>query len=202
MEPTIPVHACALPLEKRNPATPTLSPEAIFRKHAPRVYNLARHMLGNDADAEDVTQDVFLQVVRKLPTFRGEAAFATWLHRVAVNAALACRRKRAFREDHRVADPLGDFQNDRSQRGSVRPRFSSPERQVLDRERHQLIEIALARLPKAYRDVVVLADLEELPNARIATTLGLTVPAVASRLHRGRLLMRKALAPCFEESAA
>ena len=76
----------------------TLTPERVFRDYAPRVYNLARRMLGNDADAEDVTQDVLLQVVRKLDTFRGEAAFPTWLHRVTVNAALANRRKRARRK--------------------------------------------------------------------------------------------------------
>src|SRR3954453_17128380 len=72
-----------------------LTPERVFHEYLPRVYNLARRMLGNDADAEDVTQDVLLQVVRKLHTFRGDAAFSTWLHRVTVNAALAHRRKRA-----------------------------------------------------------------------------------------------------------
>jgi RNA polymerase sigma-70 factor (ECF subfamily) len=202
MENTIPVHAGYLATQEQDSANSPLTPETIFRQHAPRVYNLARRMLGNDADAEDVTQDVFLQVIRKLPTFRGEAAFATWLYRVAVNAALACRRKRALREEHRVADPLDDFQEDGSHRAPVRGWVSSPERQVLDHERHQLIEDALARLPEAYRDVYVLADVEELPNARIAELLDLTVPAVASRLHRARLLMRKALAPYFEEPAA
>src|ERR1700759_179251 len=88
------------------------SPEQVFHDHAPRVYNLARRMLGSDADAEDVTQDVLLQVVRKLPTFRGESAFPTWLHRVTVNAALAHRRKRAVREEGRVYDPLENFQDD------------------------------------------------------------------------------------------
>src|SRR4249919_4375571 len=87
----------------------TLTPEQVFRDHAPRVYNLARRMLGNDADAEDVTQDVLLQVVRKLDTFRGDAALPTWLHRVTVNAALAHRRKRARRDDGRVSDPLDGF---------------------------------------------------------------------------------------------
>src|SRR5580700_2961012 len=82
-----------------------LTPETVFRDYAPRIYNLARRMLGADADAEDVTQDVLLQVVRKLDTFRGESAFPTWLHRVTVNAALAHRRKRAQVQKHQVADP-------------------------------------------------------------------------------------------------
>src|SRR6476620_6456936 len=78
---------------------PPLTPEQVFREHAPRVYNLARRMLGNDADAEDVTSEVLLQVVRKLHTFRGDAALPTWLHRVTVNAALALREKRANRQE-------------------------------------------------------------------------------------------------------
>src|SRR2546427_3789423 len=88
---------------------PPATPEIVFREYAPRVYNLARRMLANDADAEDVTQDVLLQVVRKLDTFRGEAAFPTWLHRVTVNAALANRRKRSRRDEGRVYDPLDQF---------------------------------------------------------------------------------------------
>src|SRR5437773_8961045 len=83
-----------------------LTPDQVFRDYAPRVYNLARRMLGNDADAEDVTQDVLLQVVRKLDTFRGESAFPTWLHRVTVNAALANRRKRATRRADRKSTRL------------------------------------------------------------------------------------------------
>src|SRR5438874_10397920 len=89
-----------------------LTPDQVFRDYAPRVYNLARRMLGNDADAEDVTQEVLLQVVRKLDTFRGESAFPTWLHRVTVNAALAHRRKRAARDEHEAPDPLDRLFND------------------------------------------------------------------------------------------
>src|SRR5438874_10825662 len=86
-----------------------LTPDQVFRDYAPRVFGLARRMLGNDADAEDVTQDVLLQVVRKLDTFRGEADITTWLHRVTVNAALAHRAKRARREERELHDPLELF---------------------------------------------------------------------------------------------
>src|SRR3954471_18566967 len=91
---------------------PPLTPDRVFRDYAPRVYNLARRILANDADAEDVTQDVLLQVVRKLDTFRGDAAFTTWLHRVTVNAALANRRKAHNRQEKTVADPLEAFIDD------------------------------------------------------------------------------------------
>jgi RNA polymerase sigma-70 factor (ECF subfamily) len=177
------------------------TPAEVFRDYAPRVYNLARRMLGNDADAEDVTQDVFVQVVRKLPTFRGESAFPTWLHRVTVNAALTFRRKRAAREAHRTHPLPDDFGSDGGHLAPVRPWSATPADEALDRETQQLIEDAIGRLPEAYRDVYVLADVEGLPAAEFAEMLGLSVHAAKSRLHRARLLMRKALARHFERSA-
>jgi RNA polymerase sigma-70 factor, ECF subfamily len=179
-----------------------LTPELVFREYAPRIYNLARRMLGNDADAEDVTQDVLLQVVRKLDTFRGDSQIATWLHRVTVNAALAHRGKRARREEHEVHDPLEHLLEDGRHRTSVKPWSVSPDQRALDQETHGLIEGAIARLPEIYRDVYVLADVEGLNNPEIADILGLSVPAVKSRLHRARLLMRNALAHHFEEVPA
>src|SRR5918911_700738 len=86
--------------------------EEVFRDYAPRIYHLAWRMLGNEADAEDVTQDVLLQLVRKLNTFRGESAFPTWLHRVTVNAALAHRRKRATRQARQSSEPLENLMDD------------------------------------------------------------------------------------------
>jgi RNA polymerase sigma-70 factor (ECF subfamily) len=186
---------------EKKPAAAPLTPERVFLEHAPRVYNLARRMLGNDADAEDVTQDVLLQVVRKLDTFRGEADIATWLHRVTVNAALAHRARRARREEHEVRDPMDHLLED-GHHANVRPWSVRPDQQALDRERHELIETAIAGLPEVYRDVYVLADVEGLSNPEIADLLGLSVPAVKSRLHRARLLMRDALAPHFEEVTA
>lgn len=180
----------------------SLTPERVFTEYAPRVYNLARRMLGNDADAEDVTQEVLLQVVRKIDTFRGESAFPTWLHKVTVNAALNHRRKRAAREEHQAADPLEKFLDNGHHHGPVNRWELGPEQQLLDRETQKLVEDAIARLPAIYRDVYVLADVEGLPNAEIATLLDLGVAAVKSRLHRARLLMRDALAHHFEEVSA
>jgi RNA polymerase sigma-70 factor, ECF subfamily len=186
-------------------AVAPLTAERVFREYAPRVFNLARRMLGNGADAEDVTQDVLLQVVRKLDTFRGEAAFPTWLHRVTVNAALAHRRKRANRQAHYSGEPLDTVLEDgdgQPHPGSLRPWSVSPDQSVLDAETHELIERAIAQLTESYRDVYVLADVEGLPNAEIAEILEMSVPAVKSRLHRARLMMRDALAPHFEEVAS
>ena len=192
------------PMEKNNgaPKPNDLTPELVFRDYAPRVYSLARRMLGNDADAEDVTQDVLLQVVRKLDTFRGEADFPTWLHRVTVNMALAHRGKRARREEHEVRDPLQDFQQDGHHGGPVQPWSVAPDKQAINRETQELVEQAIGTMPEIYRDVYVLADVEGMSNPEIGELLGMSVPAVKSRLHRGRIFMRNALAPHFEEMKA
>ncbi len=183
-------------------AGPPPTAETIFRDYAPRVYALARRMLGNDADAEDVTQDVLLQVVRKLDTFRGEAGIGTWLHRVTANAALAHRARRARRAEHEVHDEVDQLDGNLRPHGMIRPWSIEPDQQVLDQERQEIIERAIAQLPEIYRDVYVLADVEGLTNPEIGTMLGLSLPAVKSRLHRGRMLMRNALAPHFEEVTA
>jgi RNA polymerase sigma-70 factor (ECF subfamily) len=201
MNPSLPMQT-GLPSHSEEPIGLQPTPEKIFEDYAPRVYHLARRLLGNATDAEDVTQDVFLQVVGKLPTFRGEAALSTWLYRVTVNAALAYRRKRTLRKTGSLPDPLEDFRADGSHRVPVRRWMCRPLDQALHQEAHQLIEEAIAALPASYRDVYVLADVEELPITEIAGMLGLNEPAVKSRLHRARLVLRKALAPYFEEQAA
>jgi RNA polymerase sigma-70 factor (ECF subfamily) len=187
---------------KPTPAGPPPTVEQVFRDYAPRIYNLALRMLGNEADAEDVTQDVLLQLIRKLNTFRGESAFPTWLHRITVNAALAYRRKRASHEQHHVHDPLDDLLDGSRHAAPVRNWWIEPDKAAVDRETHRLIDKAIASLPEIYRDVYVLADVEGLANSEIADMLGLSVSAVKSRLHRARLLMRNALAPHFEEVPA
>src|SRR4030095_398764 len=120
---------------KAAPVGSALSVDQVVRDDSPRIYSLARRMLGNEADAEDVTQDVLLQVVRKLDTFRGESAFPTWLHRVTVNAALAHRRTRATRRERQPRDPLdrlfegaGDVHHHAS---PVRPWSVPPDQAVL-----------------------------------------------------------------------
>src|ERR1043166_4569969 len=117
-----------------DPPTPgtaeKVTPEFVFREYAPRIYNIARRMLGNDADAEDVTQDVLVQVIRKLDTFRGESALSTWLHRVTVNAALAHRQKRANRQKRETTDAIDELLPIPAN-GSVKRWNLSPDESVL-----------------------------------------------------------------------
>jgi len=186
---------------------PSPTPEIVFREYAPRIYNLARRMLGNDADAEDVTSEVLMQVVRKLHTYRGDAQLPTWLHRVTVNAALAHREKRANRTKHEhgtAEEALEAVSVDPTGRVKLaRPAYgSTPAEIVLADEERELIEDAVAKLPEPFRDVYVLADVEGLPNTEIAEMLDLSLPAVKSRLHRARLRMRDLLAPHYADTEA
>lgn len=180
------------------PLPEKLTPELVFREYAPRIFNIARRMLGNDADAEDVTQDVLLQVVRKLGTFRGDSQIGTWLHRVTVNAALAHRSKRATRLKYESAEPFDDTAPVMGPSGPVKRWNVAPDEPALAAEQSAVIERAINQLPEPFRDVYVLADVEGMPNVEIADMLGLSLPAVKSRLHRARLRMRDALAPHFE----
>jgi RNA polymerase sigma-70 factor (ECF subfamily) len=169
-----------------------LTPERVYQDYAPRVYNMARRMVQSDLDAEDVTQDVFLQVVRKLPTFRGESALPTWLHRVTVNAALMLRRRQAVRDEQTVS-----YLDEVPEKGPSD--IDQPLAPLVDRETQLLIERAVAALPQMYREVFVLADLEGRSNAEIGERLGLSLAAVKSRLHRARQSLRERLAPHFDQ---
>ena len=189
-----------LPAARDCSFSPPLSAEQIFHNYAPRVYHLARRMVSNDVDAEDVTQDVLLQVVRKLPTFRGEAALPTWLHRITVNAAISHRRKQAVRESNRCRDPFDSLLEDEHLHGLARQGELTPDDQLVWRETQRIVEKAIAGLPELYRTVFVLSDVDGLPNADVAERLELSLPAMKSRLHRARQLLRQSLAPHFEEA--
>jgi RNA polymerase sigma-70 factor (ECF subfamily) len=179
---------------------PRLTAEAVFHRYSRWIYNLARRMLSNEADVEDITQTVLLKVVRKLDTFRGESDLATWLHRVTVNAALTYRRKQALQLAHEVSTSLRHLEDRGRPVSPVSPWGAEPDRQLLGREMKERIEEAVRGLPEMYRAPLVLSDIEGMPNAAIGERLGLSLPAVKSRLHRARLLLRDALRPHCEEA--
>lgn len=168
-------------------ASGEITAERVFREHKPRVSRLALRMLNNESDAEDVTQDVFVQVVRKLATFRGEARLSTWLHRVTVHAALAHLRQRARSWAHTVRGPGHIAASPR--------RAAGPVELALAAEQRGLVATAIEALPAPVRAVYVMADVEGEPAAAIAGALGLSTAAVKSRLHRARRQLRNLLAP-------
>jgi RNA polymerase sigma-70 factor (ECF subfamily) len=148
--------------------------ERLYRAHVARVHSLVRRMLG-DEEADEVTQDVFVRVWQKLATFRGESAFGTWLHRLAVNVVLARRadlgtRRKRFHDDD---EPLE----------LVSTRSASPDTSMD-------FEQALARLPDGARQVFVLHDVEGYRHEEIAGMLGLATGTSKSQLHRARMALR------------
>lgn len=152
--------------------------ERLYRAHVDRVYAICTRMLVDRQLAEEVTQDVFVRVWQKLPGFRGESTFSTWLHRVAVNVVLS-RRKRAGVHDARTA--VDD--------DAVR---EAPTRTVCVGERLDL-DAAIAGLPPGARRVFVLHDVEGFTHEEIGEQLGITLGGSKAQLHRARMLLRTAL---------
>src|SRR5436853_1020659 len=157
--------------------------EEIYRKYYRRVFSLCIRMTGNITEAEDLTQEVFIQLHRKLSSFRGEAAFTTWLHRLTVNQVLMHFRRRSVRSELTTDD--GEMPD------SIDPDTLNPEAMpIIDRIG---IEDAIAQLPPGYRTVFVLHDVEGYEHEEIARMLGCSAGTSKSQLHKGRLKLRRLL---------
>ena len=156
---------------------------ALVERHERRVYNLALRMTGREEDARDATQDAFLTVLRKLSSFRGEAAFTTWLHRVAVNACYDLLRKR---QRQPLLDRGGDEDRPAAEPPPV-PDHADASDLSIDVQR------ALLEVPQDFRVVMILHDVRDLPQEEVAQILGVPVGTVKSRLHRGRIVLARAL---------
>ena len=172
--------------------------EDLVRLHHDRVYRLAWSMLGSASDAEEVVQDTFLQVFRSLPRFRGRSAFATWLYRIATNAALMKLRSRRRRPLVSVEDRPGAWEAGGTRWIEPPGVWSrTPAERLLDRELGAHIRAAIDKLPEQHRTVLLLRDVEGLSTQDVADVLGLTVPTVKTRLHRARLFLRDELERYF-----
>lgn len=157
--------------------------EQLYERHRRRVYTLCLRMLDNTADAEDLTQEVFIQVFRKLGTFRGASAFTTWLHRLTVNQVLMHLRKRYVRQEEVTEG--GDLKN-LSDPGTPRSLALS----LIDRI---TLEQAIAQLPPGYRTVLILHDVEGYEHEKIAEILGCSAGTSKSQLHKARKKLRHLL---------
>jgi RNA polymerase sigma-70 factor (ECF subfamily) len=166
--------------------------ETLVRRHQGRAYRLAYRLVGPDGDAQDAVQEAFLQVYRKLPSFRGEARFSTWLFRIVTNAALMQRRGRRRRPAESLEEYLPRFDADGRHEGTpAQLAAACGVEERLDRTRlAEKARLAVDRLPDAYRAAFVLRDLEELPTAEVGAVLGLEPAAVRQRVHRARLMLR------------
>ena len=167
----------------------------LMDRHADRVYRLAHGITRNEADAEEVVQDVFLTLARKVHGFEGRAALGSWLYRVATNAALIKRRGKRAQVEVSLEEHLPTFVPDGHRAGDrayvLADWSSSPEEQLLSRETGALLQRAIDDLPDRYRAVLVLRDVEGLSNEDAAEALGESVPSVKSRLHRARMALRE-----------
>jgi RNA polymerase sigma-70 factor (ECF subfamily) len=169
--------------------------EQLFQRYFSVVSRQAIRLAGNREEAEEVVQEVFLTVYEKAHTFRGAAAFSTWLYRVTANAALSRLRRRKKGEDLSLDDYLPSFREDGHHLVQPVVDWSNEiEERVASEERQRLIQQALEQLAPLDKAVVVLSDLEGLSDREIASALGLSVSAVKARLHRSRLLLRGKLA--------
>ncbi len=160
--------------------------EIIMRRYNQRLYRVARAILRDDAEAEDVMQDAYVRAFQHLGQFAGRAKFSTWLTRIAVNEALArARRRGRFDELEDLVESHGD-----SMMASSAP---SPEQQASVGELKGLLEAAVLSLPEHYRAVLMMRDIEEMSTAEVAACLELSEENVKVRLHRARALLRKEL---------
>lgn len=151
----------------------------LYRRHAPRVFAVVRRLAGDDALAEDWAQEAWIRALRALPSFRGDARFSTWLHRIAVNSALHGKRWRNRRAGDEVSLPLTLPAQERSDGAVLRI----------------ALERALDTLPPGMRQVLVLHDVEGYTHDDIAAALGISPGTSKSQLFKARSRMRKALQP-------
>lgn len=177
--------------------------EELFRLHSAKLYNVALRILGDPSDTEEVIQDVFWLVYRKAGSFQGQAQFSTWLYRLTVNAALGKIRRSKKNKEVSYEEFMPKFQDDGHH--AVRPVVDwsdTLDEKYSAREIHQLLAAALDQLKPTDKSIIVLSDLEGLSDKEIAETLGLTVSAVKTRLHRARLFLRGKLAVQLGHSPA
>ena len=174
--------------------------EALVARHEDKVYGLALRMTRSEADAAEITQDTFLSAYQHLGEFRGESAFGSWVHRIAANNALMRLRRQ------KVLDIVSDEITgpEFTERGSLAELPDSDwskraDDKVLDDELGRAIRVATDALPEGYREVFLLKDVEGLSYEEISEMVGISIPAVKSRLHRARLALREAIDAFYKE---
>jgi RNA polymerase sigma-70 factor (ECF subfamily) len=171
--------------------------EALVRIHAGRMLAVIRHFLANEEDAREALQDAFLSAFRAIHRFDGRSQLGTWLHRIAVNAALMKRRTRQRHPEQRIHDLLPDFHAD-GHRVHPEAEWGKPLDTMLERgETKELVRRSIDQLPEAHREILLLRDIEGLDTEETARLLDVNANTVKTRLHRARQALRTLLDPHF-----
>lgn len=168
----------------------------LISRYSEKAHNLAMRITRNQEDAEEVLQDVFVTVFKKISSFKGESAFSSWLYRITVNTAFMKLRKRRQSATVSLEEITPSVKE-----SWVANRSDSADVNYLCSQ-HQLrseLDEAVQKLPEEYRIIFVLRDVDGLSNQEVSEILDISVPAVKSRLHRSRLMLRKRLARFYED---
>lgn len=171
--------------------------EIIMRRYNQRLYRVARAILGNDGEAEDVMQDAYVRAYEHLYQFAGKAAFSTWLTRIALHEALARKKRRSRTQE---LDALQEMKGDSMP--ILKSSGPGPEQETARIQIRELLEGAIQELPESYRTIVMLRDIEEMDVADTATALGVSEAVVKTRLHRAHAMLRRALSSEAREGFA
>ncbi len=173
--------------------------ERLVEKFGDRVYRLTMRITGSREDAEEAVQDALWTAARKIDSFKGESAFGSWLYRIAANSAYQKLRTRKQRSREIAMDEvLPSLDTDGLHFEPMDDWSNRVDEKALQGELRQVLEEAIDALPPDYRTALVLHDVEGLSNPDIAESLGISLPAVKSRVHRSRLFVRKRLAAYLE----
>ena len=176
--------------------------ETLVRTAAPQLLSVVRRILRDEEDARDAVQEAFVNAWKGLPSFAEGSRLSTWLHRIAVNAALMKLRARRRRPEDPIEDLLPAFADDGHQTPRSEP-WMEPADLALERKQLQeRVRQAIDRLPETYRLVLLLRDIEGLATAETAEVLGVTENAVKLRLHRARQALRTLLDPMMRGGGA
>jgi RNA polymerase sigma-70 factor (ECF subfamily) len=171
--------------------------EEAVRTYSSRLLAVTRRILNNDEEARDALQDTFLSAFRAIQSFEGDARLSTWLHRIAVNAALMKVRTRKRKPERSIEELLPAFREDgHHAEGFVA--WEPPVDVAMEIAHNRaLVRECIAELPEQYRMVLMMRDIEDIDTAEIAAMLGVTPNGVKIRLHRARQALRTLLAPHF-----
>lgn len=170
--------------------------EHIYRLHSRRVYAVCLRMVGNTAEAEDLTQDAFLQLFRKIGTFRGESAFSTWLHRLAVNVVLMKLRKKTL-----PATSLEESTDPEDESSGPRREIGAPDLLLSGSIDRVHLQRAIEQLPPGYRQVFVLHDVQGFEHNEIAGLMECSIGNSKSQLHKARMRLRELLQETLRDQA-